>query len=673
MSDLNALRQLLLSDTFKRVDALEQSSLQHQQQNLQHIKILRRHILKLQSRLHTQEAWHDDNEKRIYELACFLPEVIKHASAQTPTTHPEALAEDFIQALQSPVRTCLQSSIQADPKPLTDALFPVMGPAIRKSINETLRGILQTLNDSLEQGFSLQGWLWRIEGWSTRRSYSEIVLKHTMVYQVEQVFLIQRETGLLMQHVHRENIDMGDSDAVSAMLTAIQDFIRDSFSSNKTEELNSVTIGEYTVWIEGGPQAILACVIRGVAQETFRHTMHEFLEYIHAQNLQRIQDFEGDSDDFSDLAPTLEKMLHTQRKTEKKATKKLFSLPLLLFVGLLMGVLAYWQYPLYLYRQAVDSFLNRLEQTAGIVITHAQIESDTLLLRGLRDPLAVTVESVAQAVPLLAEKNILIQSNLRHYQDLDPTFVQQRLQHYLSPIPDSVKYQFTQQQLKLQGHATAEWISRARNSILLGGVNTVDIQDLHTTDTYLLNLAQQQLKPSNTVQMRVENSTLYVSGRAHPAEIQHLLSSSAEMNDLHAVDFSALANQDPQLHAELTAYIEQTTVYFTDAMRRVSGQQNTLLQLRDAIQNLLRISRELDQPQMIQIIGYTDGLGSYVNNLWLGVMRADSIKVWLEDNGLERGQVLLSAPDVVQYNETWINLSARKTHFKVIMMPDEEE
>ena len=44
----------------------------------------------------------------------------------------------------------------------------------------------------------MQGLKWRVESIRTGRPFAEIVLMHSLLYRVEQVFLIHRETGLVL-------------------------------------------------------------------------------------------------------------------------------------------------------------------------------------------------------------------------------------------------------------------------------------------------------------------------------------------------------------------------------------------------------------------------------------------------------------------------------------------
>ena len=86
-----------------------------------------------------------------------------------------------------------------------------MGPAIRKAIAEALRGLVQSLNQALEHSLSWRGIKWRIEALRTGRTFAEVVLSKTLVYRVEQVFLIHRESGLLLVQAVAPEVEAQDA------------------------------------------------------------------------------------------------------------------------------------------------------------------------------------------------------------------------------------------------------------------------------------------------------------------------------------------------------------------------------------------------------------------------------------------------------------------------------
>ena len=56
--------------------------------------------------------------------------------------------------LTSSVEEALRISVRRDPTSLADALFPVMGPAIRKAVSAALSGMVESLNRALEYSLS---------------------------------------------------------------------------------------------------------------------------------------------------------------------------------------------------------------------------------------------------------------------------------------------------------------------------------------------------------------------------------------------------------------------------------------------------------------------------------------------------------------------------------------
>ena len=147
-------------------------------------------------------------------------------------------------ALLPTIEKVLRDTVKRDPKFMADTIFPVIGPAIRKAIAESLRSMMESLSTTLDYTFSWRGIQWRIESIRTGKPFAEIVLLHTLVYRVEQIFLIHKETGLVLQHVALPSIDVKDAGMVSGMLTAIQDFVNDSFSGKEDTALEKLNLGE---------------------------------------------------------------------------------------------------------------------------------------------------------------------------------------------------------------------------------------------------------------------------------------------------------------------------------------------------------------------------------------------------------------------------------------------
>ncbi len=244
------------------------------------------------------------------------------------------------QVIAPTVERATQASIRKNPGTMVDILYPVMGPAIRKAIAETLDGSIQSLNQSLKYSLSWRGLKWRIEAWRTGSTFAEVVLKHTAVYRVEHLFLVHRKAGLLLAHVARDDATTRDPELVSSMLSAIQDFVRDSFDESASGGasgggIDSLRLGDLLLWCEEGPSAFLAAVIHGSPPAMVRTRIGETLGAVHDQWRTALQDFDGDTAPFDEVGEQLRPCLLSQTaETHKKVSPLLWGIPLLLLLAL---------------------------------------------------------------------------------------------------------------------------------------------------------------------------------------------------------------------------------------------------------------------------------------------------------------------------------------------------
>lgn len=397
-----------------------------------------RRLAALQSRL-------DDKEGRAEDLAEVLPRVLlQHAQ----DAH-------FTAALTPPIEKAITTSVQRNPKPLADALFPVMGPAIRKAVSAGLASMVDSLNRTLEQAVSWRSLRWRMEAMRTGKTFAEVVLAKTLLYRVEQVFLIDRRSGLLLQHVWSESAAVQDADMVSGMLTAIKDFVQDSFKVASTDSLEALKVGDLSVWIEPGPYAIVAAVIRGSAPPSYRGRLQEAVESIHLQFGTVLEAFDGDTSGLADAKSTLESCLHAEfradeRKPRTRSTWVIVSLvviALLVWGGLRWRDGRHWA-----------AYLDALRAEPGIVVLAADRQWRGFSVSGLRDPLSRDPQSLLAPAGLASGD---VHAAWTPYYALDPGLIAARATGVLHP-PAGTTLTVQDGVLSLNGAAPIEWITEAK-------------------------------------------------------------------------------------------------------------------------------------------------------------------------------------------------------------------
>ena len=413
---------------------------------------------------------------------------------------------ELSEALAPTITNAIERSVRKNPQPLVDAIFPVMGPAIRKAIAAALNGMVQSLNQSMAHSVSVQGLKWRVEAWRTGKPFAEVVLLHTLLYRVEQVFLIHRETGLLLQHVAASNVAAQDADMVSGMLTAIQDFVHDSFNAPEGDQLETMQVGELTVWIEQGPLAILAGVIRGNAPQELRDVFRSTIESIHLQYYDALAEFSGDAAPLEATRPLLEDCLESQFDAERQsASSRRQLIPLAVVAGLVVVALLVWAFFAWRSARRWDAYVERLKNEPGIVITETGKREGKYFVNGLRDPLA---RDPAALLPEARLDALDVVGRWQPFQAMSPEFVLARAAKLLEP-PATVKLSVEEGGvLRAEGFASRQWITETRRVVRfvpgLSQFNEERLLDLDRIENPLLlfELDQTELAPGQEEKLR---------------------------------------------------------------------------------------------------------------------------------------------------------------------------
>ena len=410
----------------------------------------------------------DDPERLAAVIGRVLPTAIAQATSDTRMGH----------VLAPVMEKAAESSIRSDPTTLVNILYPTIVPAIRKSIGETIDETFQRLNETLKYSLTWRGLQWRWEAWRTGRPFAEVVLKHTLVYQVEHVFLVHRHTGLLIAHVAAENAVSQDPQLVSSMLIAIQDFVRDSFSGAEHQGLDSVRLGELRLWSEPGPFAALVAVIRGDPPEGLHETMRNTLSRIHAERHHALESFDGDSAGLGDVEARLRDLVALgEHAPPRVGLARLVVLGLLLLLLTVAGARAAWWWH---NQQLWEGYLERLRAQPGIVITEAGKRDGKFVVSGLRDPLAADPQAVLREAGV---NPAWVVESWIPYQGLDPQSVLKRLDATLDP-PPSVTLAIEGNRIVAQGSAPRPWLERAHAAaqMLPAGAPGFDLAGVRNED-----------------------------------------------------------------------------------------------------------------------------------------------------------------------------------------------
>ncbi|MEL7361824.1 MAG: hypothetical protein AAFN13_07110, partial [Bacteroidota bacterium] len=294
---------------------------------------------------------------------------------------------------------------------------------------------------------------------------------------------IHTETSLLLRHAALPGLADADEDAdiVSSMLSAVQTFVRDSFHVDDTEALDALQMGDLTVWLVPGPEAVLAAVIRGTPPQELRLLLAEGIETLHRRHARDLAAFEGDVDPFEAADPVLYDLLVEQRKEDKGVSPMAW-----LLLAVLVVLVGWWGWTAFDRMQRWQATLADLDALAGLDVITEERQWGAYRLVGLRDPDAPLPDSVLArhgfAVEALADSLGADAVRMRWlpYQSDRPPIVAQRAARLLD-APPSVALTVRGDTLVGTGTAPRPWQDATPDALrFVPGVQVLDFDAVQT-------------------------------------------------------------------------------------------------------------------------------------------------------------------------------------------------
>ena len=196
----------------------------------------------------------------------------------------ERLAVVIAPAVISSIRTEIKNSRDL----MVDALYPITGRLVAAAVRNAFRELVETLNERVDRSLSVDLWKTRLKAKLSGRSEAEILLEEQPPFSMEELFLINRPSGLLIARTIEKDgggenqvggeEEEADRDLIAAMLMAIMAFVRDAFDSSGKTELNSFSFGGSRLYLRTSPAVVLGVRTTGIAPPGFEPALDSMFE-----------------------------------------------------------------------------------------------------------------------------------------------------------------------------------------------------------------------------------------------------------------------------------------------------------------------------------------------------------------------------------------------------------
>ncbi|MDO6568195.1 OmpA family protein [Alteromonas sp. 1_MG-2023] len=473
------------------------------------------------------------------------------------------------------VEKSLHRSIEANSDKIVGTLYPLVGTLVRKAVSSFLVDFVERTNALIENSLSPKSVSWRFKAWQSGVRYSDYVASQVYQYQVQQLFVIHRETGTLLHTISSDPERSKDADLISSMLVAINDFVADAFQSQENEaenELGEIKTGDFTLLIKIGPQAILVAAVVGSVPPDIRSRLQQALEEFHQFYQVPLLEYQGDSAPFAGCETLLNDCLISAKKDDEKGEKKrLLGGVIIAIVILLLGYLVFLRIDLSILQNSIRD----LTPPPGIVLTDTAVKDGKVQIRLLRDP------HMQSSLEWLENKDIEISKVLIH----EEAFVS--LQKNV--VRDKIA-------ALIAGTAGITASYDESDALFLSGTLAVNELGEFTRELRAIP-GVAQFKPNLT-------------------GIDIADSISANTDEIDAV-----------IIKELVARISSTHLTFAIAQENLdSGQIAVLERVGKELLQLQALAKQLNLSVAVFILGASDNSGSPARNMALSKLRANNVK-----------------------------------------------
>ncbi|MEG3974075.1 OmpA family protein [Microcoleus sp. herbarium8] len=359
-------------------------------------------------------------------IAELLPDALAQQIKNSPAEIAKAIApeiglaikeqirldqESIAQALAPEMGKAITAQIQLERDAMVDALYPVIGNTIARYMAEAIK----TINEKVSNAMSVEGVKRKIRSKVQGVSEAELILKESVPFTIQAVFLIHKGSGLIISEVQNPESYQLESEMVAGMLTAIRSFVNECIvQPGEVSELNQIEYGDSKILLEVAGYCYMAVIVKGEPPDSFIKKLRQIVSNLILSYAQLIHEFNGDPGTIPEsLHRFIQSLLDPLEK--EKSTK-----PPLMLLGLSMAALSLILVPwgMYQYRRSIDrpvvaNVALALASTPELAVyrLNADLEGNTLKLTGkLPNPeLRAKAEKIAAStVPNLKLDNQII-------------------------------------------------------------------------------------------------------------------------------------------------------------------------------------------------------------------------------------------------------------------------
>ncbi len=144
---------------------------------------------------------------------------------------------EMAEALAPVMGDAIKKQIEEAKEDMVDALYPIVGSMVAKAINEAMRKMMEEINARMQQAANTR-FITFVKARILHIQPAEMLISEGIRFALDELFLIEKQSGLLVAYQSRhETHSESDAHILGSMLSAVRQFMKDTFTTNQPSEL----------------------------------------------------------------------------------------------------------------------------------------------------------------------------------------------------------------------------------------------------------------------------------------------------------------------------------------------------------------------------------------------------------------------------------------------------
>lgn len=178
------------------------------------------------------------------------------------------------------ITKALEKEINKSKEQVADMLYPIIGKMIKKYIAQEMKLLSEKITSSFKK---------KPKSWFRRTKNEEFIVNNLSTTAIEQVLLIDKESGILSaSYCKTKTID---EEMIAGMMTAIKNFVEDAFDQ-RNQNLELIEYELYNIHIQSFTKHYVAVVISGnytlKSKNKVQDVIFDFYEKFTKKNLKSV-------------------------------------------------------------------------------------------------------------------------------------------------------------------------------------------------------------------------------------------------------------------------------------------------------------------------------------------------------------------------------------------------